>query len=64
MQAFEIFSVVEKSKFAAVCLIFWFELHGRRLDWCQIGSRASVETLLGEIPAAETVVLWVRWLAQ
>ena len=31
------FSGVNKSKFA-VCLIFWFELHARWLDWCQIGN--------------------------
>ena len=34
--AFGISGGVKKSKFA-VCLIFWFELHARWLDWCQIG---------------------------
>ena len=48
----------------AVCLIFWFELHARWLEWCQIGSLSqSVGTLLGEIPAVETVVFGVRGLA-
>ena len=33
--AFGIFCGMKKAKFA-VSLIFWFELHARWLDWCQI----------------------------
>ena len=48
-----IFGGVKRATFAA-CLIFWFELHARWVEW----KEASVGTLSGEIPAAETVVFW------
>ena len=38
--------MTEKAKFA-VCLIFWFELHARWLDWCQIEN-----LIMGEIPTS------------
>ena len=50
--------MVTKATFA-VCLIFWFELRARWLDWCQ-----QIGSLSGGIPALGSGVFWVRGLAQ
>ena len=42
MLAFGIVGGGEKGKVFAVCLVFWFELHARWLDWCQIGFNLSL----------------------
>ena len=47
--------------FLAVCLIFWFELHARWLDWCQIGSLG--DDSFGGNPCCGNE-FWVRGLAQ
>ena len=45
---------MKRVKFA-VCLIFFFVLHARWLDLCQIGSLSG--DFWGEIPAMETGML-------
>ena len=61
LAAFGIVSGVKRPKLA-VCLIFWFRLHARWFDWCQIGSLNGDS--FGGTPCCGNCGVWVRGLVQ